>query len=133
MNLAAYFSSTEGTGVFSTADSSGRTNGAVYAKPHVLENGHVAFIMRDRLSHHNLQSNPKAHYLFVENGGKSRGIRLHLQLVEETDDAATVERYSRRGVSPGDDERRFFVTFSILKALQLLGDREISLEPDQVQ
>lgn len=133
MDLAAYFDSTDGTGIISTADSSGRTNGAVYAKPHVLENGHIAFIMRDRLSHHNLMSNPRAHYLFVENNGKSHGIRLHLQMVEETDDAAVVERYSRRSVSPGDGERRFFVTFAIVKALQLLGDKELTLDSVPVQ
>jgi hypothetical protein len=133
MDLAEYFDSINGTGIFSSADSSGRTNGAIYAKPHVLKNGQIGFIMRDRLSHHNLQSNPRAHYLFVENGGKSHGIRLHLQMVEETDDAAIVERYSRRSVASGDGEQRFFVTFTILKALQLLGDKEISLDPVSVQ
>ena len=47
-----YFENTKGTGVLSTADDNGKVNAAIYARPHFLKDGTVAFIMRDRLSHH---------------------------------------------------------------------------------
>ena len=126
MNLARYFDKNTGTGIFSTSDDiTGQANGAIYAKPHVMDDGRVAFIMRDRLSHRNLKNNPRAHYLFVENGGKSHGVRLHLEMIEESSDDALVDLYSRRSKRDGDDEQRFFVTFEIVKALKLLGDQEI--------
>jgi hypothetical protein len=127
MNLDEYFKTHDGTGILSTADGTGKVNGAVYAKPHILVNRRVAFIMSDRLSHHNLGTNPRAHYLFVENGGKSKGVRLHLDLVEESSDKAVIEKYSRRPRQGEDDEKRFLVTFEIVKARKLLGDEEITL------
>jgi len=36
MNLKTYFENTRGTGIISTADSNGRVNAAVYARPHVI-------------------------------------------------------------------------------------------------
>ena len=56
--LKDYFENTNGVGVMATADKEGKVNTAVYSRPHFLEDGSVAFIMRDRLTHHNLQSNP---------------------------------------------------------------------------
>lgn len=128
MNLDAYFKSHDGIGIFSTADGTGKANGAVYAKPHIMDSRRVAFIMRDRLSHRNLGTTPRAHYLFVENGTKSKGIRLHLEVVEKSSDKAIIERYSRRTRQGDDGEKRFFVTFEIVKARKLLGDEEITLE-----
>ncbi|MFZ0134242.1 MAG: pyridoxamine 5'-phosphate oxidase family protein, partial [Desulfobacterales bacterium] len=58
MTLAEYFENTEGFGVLATADSDGKVDAAVYARPHFLEDGTIAMIMRERLTHHNLQSNP---------------------------------------------------------------------------
>ena len=58
MKLGDYFDKVKGLGVLSTADSSGKVNSAVYARPHVVDEQTVAFIMADRLSHANLQSNP---------------------------------------------------------------------------
>ena len=65
MNLKMYFDETKGMGVLSTSDGDGHVNAAVYARPHVMEDGKLAFIMQDRLSHHNLQTNPHAAYLFM--------------------------------------------------------------------
>ena len=65
MELEDYFKKTKGTGVLATSDKYGKVNAAVYARPHFLEDGALAFIMRDRLTHHNLESNPNAAYLFV--------------------------------------------------------------------
>ena len=68
MELTEYFKNNKGFGVLATADSDGKVNSAVYGRPHVMEDGSLAFIMRDRLSHKNLQSNPHATYLFKEDG-----------------------------------------------------------------
>ena len=75
MSLSEYFENTEGFGVLATADKDGRVDAAVYARPHILEDGTVAMIMRDRLTHHNLQSNPHATYLFAKKtpGTKAKG------------------------------------------------------------
>ncbi|NNL77836.1 MAG: pyridoxamine 5'-phosphate oxidase family protein, partial [Desulfobacterales bacterium] len=58
MELKEYFANIEGTGILATADGEGRVDAAVYARPHFMEDGTIAMIMRDRLTHHNLQSNP---------------------------------------------------------------------------
>ena len=55
MNLKDYFEQAQGTGVLATADSEGKVNAAIYSRPHVLDDGTVVFLMRQRLTHHNLQ------------------------------------------------------------------------------
>ena len=66
MNLQDYFDKANGTGVLATADREGKVDLAIYAKPHVMDKETVAFIMADRMTHHNLQSNGHATYLFKE-------------------------------------------------------------------
>ena len=61
MELKDYFENTEGSGILATADSDGKVDTAIYARPHFLEDGTMAWIMRDRLTHLNLQSNPHVH------------------------------------------------------------------------
>ena len=78
MTIKDYFNSTKGKGILSTADSSGNVNSAVYGRPHFMEDGTLAFIMRDRLTHHNLTSNPSAVYLFIEEVNGYKGKRLYL-------------------------------------------------------
>ncbi|PIP37063.1 MAG: pyridoxamine 5'-phosphate oxidase [Desulfobacterales bacterium CG23_combo_of_CG06-09_8_20_14_all_52_9] len=116
-----YFEETRGIGVLATADAEGNVNAAVYARPHVMENGTLAFIMRDRLTHHNLQSNPKAAYLFMEEGKGYKGIRLHLQKVREEQDPEKIERFRRRQYVSEKDEARFLVYFKVEKELPLIG------------
>ena len=96
MNLNTYFDETKGMGVLSTADDQGRVNAAVYARPHFLEDGSLAFVMRDRLSHHNLQSNPNAAYLFREEGAGYKGLRLHLAKTREESGTPLVKELCRR-------------------------------------
>ena len=74
MDLKDYFEKKQGLGVLATSDANGKVDAAVYSRPHVMAEGTVALIMHDRLSHHNLESNPHAAYLFVEEGTKSKGI-----------------------------------------------------------
>ena len=77
-NLYAYFENTKGYGVMSTADKEGNVNGAIYARPHVQEDGTLAVIMNNKRTLKNVRENPNAHYLFIEEGGGYKGIRLDL-------------------------------------------------------
>lgn len=128
MKLAEYLDFTTGVGILSTANRQGEVNAAVYSRPHILDRNIVAFIMRERLSRANLLENNHAHYLFLEENSKSRGVRLHLDMLEETDDREEVKSFSRRKNVADDDENRYLVTFRVTKALALLGPKEIELE-----
>ncbi len=124
MNLADYFEKTQGTGVLSTADKDGKVNAAVYSRPHFLEDGTVAMIMRDRLSHANLQSNPYAAYLFIEKGPGYQGKRLYLVKIREEEKSELLVKLRRRQLTPEEDAEKgtmFLVIFEIDKVLPLIG------------
>ena len=124
MNLADYFERTEGFGVLGTADAAGNVDLAVYARPHVVDETTVAFIMSDRLSHENLQSNPRAAFLFHESGGGYKGKRLYLIRDREETDPERIEamrREGRRGHDYGD-ALKFLVYFRVEKVRSLVGD-----------
>ena len=72
MGLTDYFETTEGTGILATADSDGNVDAAIYAHPHMEDDETLVLVMADKLSHANLQTNPKATYMFIE---KARVIR----------------------------------------------------------
>lgn len=118
--LQDYFENTEGLGVLATADSDGRVDAAVYSRPHFLEDGTLAFIMRDRLTHHNLQSNPSATFLFAEKGSRSSGKRLFLRMVREEENPELIEKIKRRKYTD-DNEAMFLVYFALEKELPLVG------------
>ena len=122
MSLKEYFDTTKGVGVLSTADSDGQVDAAIYARPHFMEDGALAFIMRDRLSHHNLQSNPHATYLFKEEGSGYRGKRLFLSKVGEEENTERLASLRRRKTVYGNGEDRFLVFFKLDKQLPLIGD-----------
>jgi hypothetical protein len=122
MNLKKYFDTTNGLGVLSTADSDGKVDAAIYARPHIMEDGTVAFIMRDRLSHHNLQSNPYATFLFKEEGSGYSGKRLFMSKVREEKNTERLESLGRRKAVYGNGEDRFLVFFKLDKELPLVGD-----------
>jgi hypothetical protein len=86
MTLKEYLNNVSGKGILATADSEGRVDAAIYSKPHILEDGTLAFIMRDHLTHHNVGSNPYATYLFIEEGHHYKGIRLFIKKVREDTD-----------------------------------------------
>ena len=119
--LKNYFENTKGMGVIATADKEGKVNMAVYSRPHFLEEGSLAFIMRDRLTHHNLQSNPHAAYLFVEGGPGYKGKRLHLRKIREEDNSELIQSLSRREYKNEKPDARFLVAFQIDKVLPLIG------------
>ena len=122
MKLEEYFDIKKGIGVLSTADSEGKVDAAIYARPHFMEDGSLAIIMRDRLSHHNLQSNPHATYLFKEEGSGYSGKRLFLTRVREEENTELLESLRRRKSTYGNDEDRFLVFFKLDKELPLVGD-----------
>ncbi|PIE66891.1 MAG: pyridoxamine 5'-phosphate oxidase [Deltaproteobacteria bacterium] len=131
MDLKKYFTDTEGVGVLSTADDAGRVNGAIYSRPHLLDDGYVSFIMRDRLTRNNLQHNPYAHYLFLEKGGGYSGVRIYLEKVKEVQDKELIAQLSRRKEKSDLQEKApsiFLVSFKIIKLIELLGDKEITVE-----
>ena len=81
----------------------------------------MAFIMRDRLSHHNLQSNPHATYLFKEEGSGYRGKRLYMSKVREEENTELLDSLRRRKTAYGNGEDRFLVFFKLDKQLPLVG------------
>lgn len=123
MDLEAYFEKTPGLGILSTADDKGRVDAAIYSRPHVMDDGRVAFIMRDRLTHHNLQSNPSAAYLFKEEGPGYKGKRLFLEKISEEKESELLYELRRRSY-PADKDRRdskYLVFFKVNKTLPLIG------------
>jgi len=130
MELREYFQDTKGFGVLATADADGKVNVAVYSRPHFLgeDDGEVAFIMNDRLSHDNVDSNPHAAYLFIEETGSYVGRRLFLTRTREETDQDKIRSIRRRNLPPDCDEEdtqlRFLVHFRVDGIRPLLGAGE---------
>jgi len=127
MTLSEYFEKTQGRCVLATADARGMVDLAIYSRPHVIDEENIAFIMLDRLSHVNLQSNPHAAFLFMEAGEKYVGKRLFLTKTKEEDDQEVIEKFRRKKSYelPDDDKKkRFLVYFHVDKVLPLIGDHE---------
>ena len=121
MSLKEYFDNTDGFGVLATADGDGKVDAAVYARPHFMDDGTIAMIMRDRLTHHNLQSNPHATYLFREKKPGYKGIRLFLTKTDEQKEGELLQSLRRRQYIDERDETKFLVFFSVDKELPLIG------------
>ena len=121
MELKSYFESTNGTGILSTADSNGKVDAAIYSRPLFLENN-IAFIMRDRLTHKNLESNPHAVYLFIEDGPGYKGKRIYLTKVKEEKNSERIASLKRRKKDSNPDEDKFLVFFEFNSERPLVGD-----------
>ena len=121
MKLKEYFESVKGRGVLATADEDGKVDAAIYATPHFIDDETIAFIMRDRLTHNNLQSNPHAAYLFMEAGQKFVGKRLFLTKTREEQDSELLYSLRRKKYSDDKNEAKFLVFFKIDKVLPLMG------------
>ena len=120
MKIGDYFGTARGTGVLATADSKGIVGIAIYAAPHVIDDETVAFIMTEKLTHNNLQSNPHAAYLFIEGDEKYKGKRLFLTKIKEEKDSPTLESL-RRKEYPNLKGKEYLVYFKIDKVLPLVG------------
>jgi hypothetical protein len=130
MKLSDYFDRAKGVGVLATADAEGKVNAAIYGRPHFLDPGDdrtVAFIMSDRLSHANLQANPHAAYLFMEEGEDYPGKRLALVKIKEETDDQKIKSLRRRPLPPEceEGEMRFLVHFRVESVRPLVGAGEL--------
>ena len=121
MELKEYFNDTKGVGILATADGEGKVDAAIYARPHFMEDGTLAFIMRDRLTHHNLQSNSHATFLFIEDGPGYKGKRLFMTKVREEEETELLYSLSRRQYPDDKQEVKFLVFFKLDKELPLVG------------
>ena len=121
MELKEYFNDTKGLGVLATADGEGKVDAAIYARPHFMEDGTLAFIMRDRLTHHNLQSNSHATFLFIEDGPGYKGKRLFMTKVREEEETELLYSLRRRQYPDDKQEVKFLVFFKLDKELPLVG------------
>ena len=131
MTLKEYFNNTRGTGVLATADNEGRTDAAIYSRPHITDDGSLAFIMRERLSLNNLQSNPYATFLFMEHEAHLRGLRLFMEKTGEDTNDELISRMTRRNLTPEKNKAagpKHIVYFSLEKILSLVGGNEIEME-----
>ncbi len=123
MSLFQYFESVKGRGILATADFDGKVDATVYSRPFIKDENTMMFIMADRLTHKNLQSNPWAVYLFIENSEGYSGKRLYLRKTDDVHDNQLAEEICRKcKFEKTGDTKNFVVTFSIEKVLPLVGD-----------
>ncbi|MDD3845000.1 MAG: pyridoxamine 5'-phosphate oxidase family protein [Syntrophorhabdaceae bacterium] len=128
MKLSEYFENTLGRGVLATADAKGSVDAAVYSRPHFVDEETAVWIMTDRLTHANLQSNPHAAYIFAEAAGNTFvGKRLYLTKMREESDPVKIEQFRWRKTykvpEEQKNEKRFVVYFHVDKVLPLVGDK----------
>ena len=128
MKLSGYFENAKGTGVQATADADRKINMAIYARPHFLDANDdetIAFIMADRLCHANVQANPHASYLFMEEGKDYLGRRLTLRRIKEENDPEMIQSVRRRQLPYQCEEgrTRFLVYFRVDDVRPLIGTK----------
>ena len=127
MKLNEYFEKAKGVGVLATADAEGNVNTAIYARPHFLDpsdDGTLAFIMSDRLCHANVQANPHASYLFMEEADEYVGKRLTLTKIKEDTDQDKIQAIRRRNLPDecNEGKTRFLVYFHVDGVRPLIGN-----------
>ncbi len=126
MSLSSYFEKVQGLGILATADSDGMVDLAIYAKPYVIDETTIAFVMRERLTHENLKSNPHAAYMFVEKGEGYAGKRLYLTKLREETNTSVVEMLRKKQpeiYASSDDSNKYLVHFHVENVWPLVGDK----------
>jgi hypothetical protein len=124
MSLSEYFEKAKGVGILATADSDGVVDLAVYAKPYVIDETAVAFVMQERLTHQNLKTNPHAAYMFIEQGKGYAGKRLYLTKTREETNTSVVEMFRKKQpeICPvRDDSNKYLVHFQVNEVYPLVG------------
>lgn len=125
MDLKAYFEKTDGMGILSTADSDGNVDTALYGRPHMQDDNTFALIMQPRLSYANLQTNPKAVYMYIEKAQGYQGKRLYIEKIREEADPEKVQAARRSAHGSAESaERAKLVFFKINHIRPLVGDIE---------
>ncbi len=123
MSLAEYFENARGLGVLATSDAEGNVDLAIYARPYIIDEEIIAFSMLERQSFSNIQSNPKAAYMFVEQGEGYKGKRLYLaKQGEETDPNRIKEiKAQHKRQTHTESAGKHLVYFRITNTRALLG------------
>jgi hypothetical protein len=128
MTLSDYFENAQGSGILATADSEGKVDLALYTVPYVFDKNTIGFVLRERLSHQNLQSNPNAAYMFVERGEGCCGKRLYLTKMREEKNSSLIEclKQQEPKIYPAglDDFNKYLVYFRVDKIRPLIGNSE---------
>ncbi len=93
MSLKEFFENAKATGILATSDSKGNVDIALYAKPFVIDEKTIAFIMLHKQSYKNIQENPKAAYMFLQEN--YQGKRLYLKKVKEENDQTKINEMLR--------------------------------------
>jgi hypothetical protein len=130
MKLKDYLEKKNGISILSTADKDGKVTTAIYSKPRFLEDNTIAFIMRERLTYHNLQTNPHAAFMFIEESAGYQGIRLFLKKIREDNDSELIAKMTRRNLTPEQDRQKgpkHLVIFSVEMILPLIGTEKSSV------
>jgi hypothetical protein len=125
MSLAEYFENIKGLGVLATSDTDGNVDIAVYSRPYIIDEKTIAFSMLEKLSYSNIQSNPKAAYMFVEQGEGYAGKRLHLTKTGEEKDEERINqiRQQHSKAKNYDEKVRHLIYFTVDKIRPLVGDK----------
>ena len=123
MILSDYFDQNRGRGIMATAHATGNVTAALYGRPHFTDETTAVFIMADRLNHQNLQTNPWAVYLFMEEGEGYAGKRLYLKKIREEESETLIRDISSKYGYPHHGRYgRYVVFFNVEKVLPLVGD-----------
>lgn len=119
-----YFENISGTGVLATCSGDGEPNAAIYARPYVIDEKTLAFSMLERQSYANLQSNPKACYLFMEKGEGYNGKRIYLTMSGHETDADRIRELKKQHgkIFSAEQMNKHLVYFTITKIRPLVGD-----------
>jgi hypothetical protein len=125
MSLAEYFENIKGLGVLATSDTDGNVDIAVYSRPYIIDENTIALSMLEKLSYSNIQSNPKAAYMFVEQGEGYAGKRLHLTRTGEEKDEERIKQIRQQHSKAKDYEEkvRHLIYFTVDKIRPLIGDK----------
>jgi len=125
MSLAEYFENIKGLGVLATSDCEGNVDIAVYSRPYIIDEKTIAFSMLEKLSYSNIQSNPKAAYMFVEQGEGYAGKRLHLTKTGEEKDPERIKEIKQQHTKTRetDEKARHLIYFTVDKIRPLVGDK----------
>jgi hypothetical protein len=130
MTLKEYLDRKDGKSILSSANDDGMVTSAIYSKPHVFDDGTIAFIMRERLTHENLKSSPYASYMFIEEGYGYKGIRLYLKKIKEDTDNKLIDKMTRRHLTAEEDKAKgpkFLVHFRVDRILPLIGEGDTGI------
>jgi hypothetical protein len=125
MSLADYFATLKGTGILATSDSQGNVDIAIYSRPYIMDEETIAFSMLERLSFKNVRSNPKAAYMFIEEGEGHVGKRLYLTMTGEEKDPERIKaiRQMHSKTHGAPEAVRHLVYFTVDKIRPLAGDK----------